>query len=122
MPTRKSAINYERRLEKYIEKHGFFVTRVPASGSRNKEYKPDIIAIRRDKVIIIEVKDTDGELYINSRQVEGLKKIRETTGAVVLICKKRECCTPEELQRTKTGNYKFNKRKNIDYFLGVGSE
>ena len=117
MPTRQSAINYERRLEKYIEKHGFFVTRVPASGSRSKEYKPDIIAIRRDRILIIEVKDTDGELYINSRQVEGLKKIKEITGAVVLICKKRECCTPEELQKTKAGNYKFISGKNIDDFL-----
>jgi len=118
MPTRRSAINYERRLEKYIEKHGFFVTRVPASGAKNKEYKPDIVAIRKDKIIIIEVKDTDGELYINSRQVEGLKKIKEITGAVVLICKKRECCTPEELQKTKGGNYKFMEGKNIDTFLG----
>ena len=117
MPTRKSAINYERKLVKYIEKYGFFVTRVPASGSRNKEYKPDIIAIRKDKVLIIEVKDTDGELYIDRRQVEGLKKIKEITNAVVLICKKRECCTPEELQKTRTGNYKFIKGKNIDAFL-----
>jgi len=117
MPTRESAINYERKLAKYIEKFGFFVIRVPASGSRNKEYKPDIIAIRKNKIIIIEVKDTNGELYINSRQVEGLKKIRETTGAVVLICKKRECCAPEELQETKGGNYKFVKGKNIDTFL-----
>jgi Holliday junction resolvase len=117
MPTRKSAINYERRLEKYIEKHGFFVTRTPASGSRNKEYKPDIIAIRKDKVVIIEVKDTDNELYIDNRQVEGLKKIREITNAVVLICKKRECCTPEELQKTRNGNYKFISGKNIDVFL-----
>jgi len=117
MPTRESAINYERRLEKYIEKFGFFVTRVPASGSRSKEYKPDVIAIRRDKVLIIEVKDTDNELYIDRRQVEGLKKIKEITNAIVLICKKRECCTPEELQETKGGNYKFIKGKNIDDFL-----
>ena len=117
MPIRESAINYERKLAKYIEKFGFFVTRVPASGSRNKEYKPDIIAIRKDKVIIIEVKNTDGELYIDRRQVEGLKKIREITNAIVLICKKRECCTPEELQETKGGNYKFIKGKNIDDFL-----
>ena len=117
MPTRNSAINYERKLAKYIEKHGFFVTRVPASGSRNKEYKPDIIAIKKNKVLIIEVKDTDGELYINRRQVEGLKKIRELTGAIVLVCKKRECCTPEELQKTKAGNYKFVSGKNIDDFL-----
>jgi len=117
MPTRESAINYERKLAKYIEKFGFFVTRVPASGSRSKEYKPDIIAIRKDKVIIIEVKDTEGELYIDRRQVEGLKKIRELTGAIVLVCKKRECCTPEELQKTKAGNYKFVSGKNIDDFL-----
>lgn len=118
MPTRKSAINYERQLAKYIEKHGFFVTRTPASGSRSKEYKPDIIAIRRDKVLIIEVKDTDGDLYIDKRQVEGLKRIREITGAIVLVCKKRECCTPEELEKTRAGNYKFIKGKNIDYFFG----
>ncbi len=103
MPTRKSAIRYEHNLAKYIERHGFFVTRIPGSGARNAEYKPDIIAINNRKVIIIEVKDTDNELYVDSRQVEGLIKIRNMTNAIVLICKKRECATPEELQITKKG-------------------
>jgi len=117
MPTRKSAIKYEYNLAKYIERHGFFVTRIPGSGARNLEYKPDIIAINSKKVIIIEVKDTDNELYIDSRQVDGLMKIRNMTNATVLICKKRECATPEELVITKKGNYKFTKGKNIDTFL-----
>ena len=117
MPTRKSAIKYEYNLAKYIEKHGFFVTRIPGSGARNIEYKPDIIAINSKKVIIIEVKDTDNELYIDNRQVEGLIKIRNMTNAIVLICKKRECATPEELELTKKGNYKFIEGKNIDIFL-----
>ena len=117
MPTRKSAIRYEYNLSKYIEKHGFFVTRIPGSGARNTEYKPDIIAINNKKVIIIEVKDTDNELYVDKRQVEGLMKIRNITNAVVLICKKRECATPEELESTKKGNYKFIGGKNIDIFL-----
>ena len=117
MPTRKSAIRYEYNLAKYIEKRGFFVTRVPGSGARNAEYKPDIIAINNKKVIIIEVKDTDNELYIDSRQVNGLMKIRNMTDAIVLICKKRECATPEELLKTKKGNYKFTEGKSIDIFL-----
>jgi len=117
MPKRKSALKYEYNLAKYIEKHGFFVTRIPGSGARNTEYKPDIIAINNRKVIIIEVKDTDNELYIDRRQAEGLTKIKEMTNATVLICKKRECATPEELQETKKGNYKFIGGKNIDVFL-----
>ncbi len=117
MPTRKSAIRYEYNLAKYIERHGFFVTRIPGSGARNAEYKPDIIAINSKKVIIIEVKDTDNELYIDKRQIEGLMKIRNITNATVLICKKRECATPDELSITKKGNFKFIKGKNIDTFL-----
>lgn len=117
MVTRKSALNYEHNLAKYIEKHGYFVTRVPGSGARNKVYKPDIIAINSKKVIIIEVKDTDNTLYLDKRQVEGLIKIREITNCLALICKKRECCIPEELEITKKGYYKFINGKNIDEFL-----
>ena len=117
MPKRKSAIRYEYNLAKYIERHGFFVTRIPGSGARNIEYKPDIIAINSKKVIVIEVKDTDNDLYIDRRQVEGLTKIRNITNATVLICKKRECTTPEELQETRKGNYKFIEGKSIDTFL-----
>ena len=110
---------YERRLRDYITKFGYVVCRSGGSGAGNSEYTPDLIAIRRDKVIIIEVKDhSSDKIYLEPRQVEGLKKLAELSGGIALVCNKRRCIEVDLLE--KTGNtYKFDVRdaKPLDSFL-----
>lgn len=53
MVTRKSAIQYERSLKKYLESKGFFVIRAGGSGARSKKYTPDLVAIKNGKILII---------------------------------------------------------------------
>ena len=110
---------YERRLKEYLTRFDFFVMRAGGSGSRSKEYTPDLVAIRRDKILIIEVKDySTPRIYLDERQVLGLKEIEEKTGGVALVCNRRKCVTLDLLERVgKTYLFDVERGKEIQVFF-----
>ena len=75
-------IREERELVKLLDRLGFAVVRAPASGSRTKLDRPDILAGRRGFIIALEVKTSSREtLYLRRESVEQLVRFSEKFGA-----------------------------------------
>ncbi|MGC9137092.1 Holliday junction resolvase Hjc [Caldivirga sp.] len=57
MPLGRRGVNYERELANWLWSLGFAVIRAPASGGGvRRRFAPDLVAMFRGKVIILEVK------------------------------------------------------------------
>ena len=79
---------YELKLAKILFKHGFFVMRAPASGrgAINLPYV-DLVAIKKGKVLLFEVKKIDKphNVYIRREQFEKLKKAEKLANGKAFI-------------------------------------
>ena len=78
----------ERDLVKLLWKLGFAVIRAPASGSKVKRaIYPDVVAIRKGKVLVFEVKRRSelSTIYVPKEQVEKLKVFSERAGGEAFI-------------------------------------
>jgi len=85
----RRGIGEERELVHRLDKLGFAVVRAPASGSRTRLDRPDIVAGRRGLHLALEVKSTIKEiLYIEHESVMQLVRFSERFGARPLIAVK----------------------------------
>jgi len=107
----RRGISEERELVHKLEAKGFAVLRAPASGSRIKFDRPDIIAGRKGFIIALEVKSTSKRtFYIKNESVNQLVRFSKRFGANPLMAvkfKRRHrrwfLINPGNLARTKKG-------------------
>ena len=105
----------ERYLVKYLEKHGYAATRIPASGGATKSDRPDVLAGNGEDIYAVEVKSSKKDvIYIRHEQLLELKRFSKKFGATPLVCVKftREPYTilsTDQLNRTAYGNYKISR-------------
>ena len=75
-------VREERELVRLLDRLGFAVVRSPASGSRTKLDRPDLLAGRRGLILALEVKATGKEvLYLKRESVEQLIRFSDRFGA-----------------------------------------
>lgn len=102
---------YERELVHELERRGFASLRAPASGSRTKLDRPDIIAGRHGFHLVIEVKTTSANvLYIRKESIMSLLRFAERFGAQPFVAVKFKgkrkgwlLTTPSQLRPTAKG-------------------
>ncbi|MCC7553900.1 MAG: Holliday junction resolvase [Methanobacteriaceae archaeon] len=124
----------ERDLVLKLWEHNFAAMRAPASGGATKRPLPDIIAGNGEIYLAIEVKTTTKEkIYIDSLQVDGLCEFSDTFGALPYIGVKFKYTKwlflkPEDIERTKSNNFKIEKdialekALEIDEIVGVDKQ
>lgn len=104
----------ERELVDILHAMSWCAIRVAGSGV-SRFPCPDILASNGNKVLAIECKSTKKKnKYISSRQGKELKEFSDNFGAVPLIALRRNnegwyFFKPEDLEKTKSGNFKINK-------------
>lgn len=79
---------HERELARRLWKEGFAVVRAPASGAKTKRViYPDITAIYKRTVLVIEVKvfSKPRDVYIEGRKIRRLVEFAERAGGKSLI-------------------------------------
>lgn len=82
-------IEDERELVRKLDKLGFAVLRAPASGSRTKLDRPDILAGRKSFCLALEVKTTAKNiLYLEKASVSQLLRFSEKFGAKAMVAVK----------------------------------
>ena len=87
-PVKQLASRMENELANLLWEMGYAVVRGPSSGSGvRKRYQPDIVAVKKGVVIVIEVKKASRgkPVYIPARQVRGLREFAERSGGVAYI-------------------------------------
>ncbi|BBG23996.1 Holliday junction resolvase Hjc [Sulfuracidifex tepidarius] len=110
-PRKRKGTSVELFLFKKLRDKGFAVTRAPASGSKRKDPIPDIIAMKKGIIVLIELKSRskEGKIYVSKEQAEGAKEFADKSGGYLFLGIK----TPStfkfldfsKLRSTKGGNY-----------------
>ena len=88
MVSKRDAARLENELANILWERGFAVVRGPSSGSgARRRFQPDLIAARDGIIIVVEVKRArpGQQLYVPSRQVEGLLELERRSGGVAVI-------------------------------------
>ncbi|MCY0849963.1 Holliday junction resolvase Hjc [Sulfuracidifex metallicus] len=108
---KRKGTSAELFLFKKLRDKGFAVTRSPASGSKRKDPIPDIIALKKGIILLIELKSRskDGKIYVSKEQAEGAMVFADKSGGFLFLGIK----TPttfrfldfSKLRQTKGGNY-----------------
>ncbi|RLI35003.1 Holliday junction resolvase [Candidatus Bathyarchaeota archaeon] len=114
-------VKEERELVKILDRLGFAVLRAPASGSRTKLDRPDIVAGRRGLIIALEVKTTSRErLYLRKESIEQLIRFSDRFGAKPFLAvkfkrKRRGWLLVEvgSLEKTEKG-FKINFKEALE--------
>ncbi|NPA04487.1 MAG: Holliday junction resolvase [Crenarchaeota archaeon] len=115
---KRRGIEAEHDLAKKLWRHGFAVIRGPASGAKAKHViYPDIVAIRKGRVLVFEVKrrTTQTTIYISREQVVKLREFAERAGGKAYIAVKTgnpgswTFIRIEDLLETRNGNYKVTE-------------
>ena len=113
-------VREERELVRLLDRLGFAVVRAPASGSRTRMDRPDVLAGRRGLILALEVKTTSQPLlYLKRKSVEQLVRFSERFGAKPLIAvkfkgKRRGWLLLEVGQLEPAGgNFKLSLRKAL---------
>lgn len=112
--SKKGALE-ERQVVKTFTTYGYGAIRVPASGARTKDDKPDVIAGNSRNYYAVEVKSSKNDyIYIREEQVEELLRFSALFGAKPLICvkftrKPYVVFNPYHLKRTKSGKYTVHR-------------
>lgn len=121
----------ERELVNNLDESGFAVMKAPASGSATERELPDVLAGNRKRFYAIEAKSSSGDpIYINEDEIKALTFFAENFGAEPWVGVRfdREdwyFFEPENMYRTKGGNYRVKKETaiedGIDYEQFVGN-
>ncbi|MCX8184344.1 MAG: Holliday junction resolvase Hjc [Sulfolobales archaeon] len=109
--SRSRGYRAERELVTQLWKKGFAVVRAPASGSKIKRAAyPDVVAIKKGRVAVFEVKSRSKEesIYIDREQIVKLVEFAERAGgrayvAVKLPRQKWVFVPVEKLESTSSG-------------------
>ncbi len=117
--SRQRGFNAERELARILWRYGFAVVRGPASGARaRKVFYPDLIAIYKGKIFVVEVKyrsTSQSTVYINKKKVDKLIDFAKRAGGKVVIAVK----IPKEgwfiiefnkVEYTSDGSIKINRQ------------
>ncbi|KZX15596.1 Holliday junction resolvase Hjc [Methanobrevibacter curvatus] len=113
----------ERDLVQKLWKMKFAAMRAPASGSATKHSIPDVIAGNGSIYLGIEVKTTIKDvIYVDSAQIDGLIEFCNIFGAKPYLGIKFKrtkwlFLKPENVERTKSKNYKIKKDYAIEKAL-----
>jgi Holliday junction resolvase len=107
----------ERDLVIKLWKLGFAVLRAPASGAKIKRADyPDIVAIKKGKVAVFEVKARSkiSTIYIEKEQIRKLETFAERAGgkayiAVKIPHKNWRFIPTSKLNKTKGGRYRLSR-------------
>lgn len=123
----KKGIREERELIHRLNSLGFAVLRAPASGSKTKLDRPDILAGRKGFILAIEVKTSKKTtLYIKKESVNQLIRFSSRFGAkpyIAIKFKRRDLdwllVEPENLIKTVKGykvtlNHVKSKGKSLE--------
>lgn len=109
----------ERELVRKFWKMGFACMRAPASGAKTKRtLYPDIVAIKNNRVFIIEVKTREKRetIYILDEQIRRLLEFSKRSGGYALIAVKYmdgsgwRFIPLEKLGKTSSGLWKVNPK------------
>ena len=120
----KKGSHEERQVVKICQEHGYASIRVPASGARTRDDKPDVIAGNGKYYFAIEVKSSKKDyIYIRHEQIEELIRFSNKFGAVPLVCAKftREPYSVfpiRSLEMTPSGKYKIH-RKDVEKHISL---
>jgi Holliday junction resolvase len=85
---RIKGFTHERELARRLWKEGFAVVRAPASGAKTKRViYPDITAIYKRTVLVIEVKvfSKPRDVYIEERKIRRLVEFADRAGGKALV-------------------------------------
>jgi len=110
-PRKRKGTSVELSLFKKLRDKGFAVTRTPASGSKRKDPIPDIIAMKKGVIILIELKSRsrEGKVYVSKEQAEGAKVFADKSGGYLFLGIKTPSMLKflhfSKLRSTKGGNY-----------------
>jgi Holliday junction resolvase len=91
MVSKRDATRFENDLANLLWSRGYAVVRGPSSGSAaRKRFQPDLIAVKKGVVLVIEVKKgREGKpLYVPPHQVEGLRELEKRSGGRAIIAVK----------------------------------
>ena len=112
--SRKIGEIVERVLKKILVEHGFVVARIAGSGYGKF---PDLIALRKGQVFLLEVKyrQTHNYVSLSEQELQKLKAIRELTGFNVYIVVKFGnddfyVIELDKIPRSTKGHYIIRKR------------
>ena len=123
MPKKGSA--EERDLVHKLWDRNFAAMRAPASGGATKKPLPDVIAGNGKIYLAIEVKTTvKDKIYVDSPQIEALEEFSNIFGASPYLGVKFKYTkwlflSPENIQRTKSNNYKVEKNYAVEFGLEI---
>ncbi|MEB3860160.1 MAG: Holliday junction resolvase [Desulfurococcales archaeon] len=114
LPKEKGA-RVENELANKLWELGYAVVRGPASGSRvRRRYQPDIVALKKGKIVVAEVKTGERlkPIYIKASQLSKLTSFAKRSGGLPVIAVKLKgdgwrIHTLETLELTKAGNAKI---------------
>lgn len=116
---KRRGTSVERSIVNKLRNAGFACIRAPASGSHSRSYVPDIIALRKGTISLIEAKSTRKDrVYIPKEQIDGLKIFSDLSGGEGFIAVKykdymkvyRLC----ELKQTKSGRFTVEPEEGMD--------
>ncbi len=121
----------ERELARYLWKQGFAVIRAPASGAKTKRVVyPDIIAIKKGRIFVIEVKTRERPetIYIDKQKIHRMIEFIERSSGEGFIAVKImdgrgwRFIPITMLEKTPKGNYKVSvelleKAMSLDEFI-----
>lgn len=80
---------YEIKLMQKLKKLGYFVMRSPGSGrGTRKIWYPDVVAIRKERVVFIEVKERgdNRDIHLPKQQYRQYRYIQDLAGAEFYLC------------------------------------
>ncbi|MCE4624808.1 MAG: Holliday junction resolvase [Desulfurococcales archaeon] len=89
--SKRDATRLENELANLLWDRGYAVVRGPSSGSAaRRRFQPDLIAVKKGVVLIIEVKKgREGRpIYIPPHQVVGLRELQERSGGRAVVAVK----------------------------------
>jgi Holliday junction resolvase len=113
----------ERDLVHKLWDRQFAAMRAPASGGATRRPLPDVLAGNGKKYLAIEVKTTTKEvIYIDSPQIDALCEFASVFGAEPYLGIKFKYTkwlflAPENMERTRSSNYKVNKVHALEFGL-----
>lgn len=116
----KTGSKEERDLVKMLWDAGFAAMRAPASGGATKKPLPDVLAGNGKIYLAIEVKSSSKDwIYIDYPKINGLLQFSGTFGADPYIgakfnYMKWRFLKPEDLKKTKNGNYRVDRDLILD--------
>ncbi len=114
---KREATRLENELANMLWERGFAVVRGPSSGSAvKKRFQPDLLAVKKNHVLIIEVKrgHSSKPIYVPAGQAKGLLELEKRSGGLAVVAVKISWLgwrfhVLRELPETKSGRRRISR-------------